>query len=802
MKDRAPSPTLFHLNLAPLPGFNWFVTFLLSFLLSVYLVISGGFIWRGDYSVHATNLLVGGLCLAGYLIWRVLIKKGRVPRLGLELVLLVALIVGLISFFTSPDPRQGLARIMLFGFYGISLYIFTDVLDSILHKPSIFHGMLLACALVILTSVAEVLFQYISWWQTVDSFKIFPPGPYRLSSILGHSNVLMPYVNLLAPLAVVAFGFARRPTGKVVYATWVLLYLVMLPFTSSRGGWLGFITWVGILLLYWAWQKGFGKVSGLLWTNRSKGFRILLIVGLLVLLSGGIVVWRYFTANASHGGSWNPLDARWSIWQPALDMIRNHPLIGIGPGRFSFEYTTVGGITPPAFWPLHAHDLFLEIGAEFGILGLAVLCALLVVGGFRVWMSFRQTPPGEGQWWSIAAIAGLCSLLVHSIVEDPTRVVPAICTALLLFALILVNSKMSLPRISHISLGVFLLPGLVLLGLEGWVSWAYRPMADGLIAAQSDDWKLAAQLISQSSERDPSFSFYQTDAGLAWARAWAVDHSPQSLQNARTYLEKSLALEPGISLMWANLSVLDWAAGDRTQAYHDIRKAIQISPMEPTYLLNLGWFEEQSGDTQLAEADYQKTLTMAPSWYKHPFFGETQLRKQALAGWKDKNVTLVTQMEAPSYSYADQANQALSDGNIKEAIRLAASSDWTSEAFVPRQITWSSIQQSLGDQKKAAAYEQGVANYSSISNLITVSFFPDAYNIWLNDRKGLLIDLVPGYLQLQPDVNQLKGLQWLVGWYINLGRCDQASQVWNAMNLYQTGGSINLASVMPPCAMK
>ncbi|MBE3143721.1 MAG: hypothetical protein IMZ61_07345, partial [Planctomycetes bacterium] len=178
------------------------------------------------------------------------------------------------------------------------------------------------------------------------------------------------------------------------------------------------------------------------------------------------------------------------------------------------------------------------------------------------------------------------------------------------------------------------------------MTWAYQPMTAGLAAAQNKDWVKTATLISQSSARDPSFTFYQTDAGLAWSRAWLSSGDPQALQKARLYLEKSLEIEPSVSLLWADLAVLHWYGGDRPAAFNAIRQAIRISPSEPSYHLNLAWFEEQTGENQLSAIDYQKVLDLSPSWSTHPFFSKTSLRRLALEAWKNQNQALIDQAQS------------------------------------------------------------------------------------------------------------------------------------------------------------
>ncbi|MBE3086788.1 MAG: hypothetical protein IMZ64_11295 [Bacteroidetes bacterium] len=121
---------------------------------------------------------------------------------------------------------------------------------------------------------------------------------------------------------------------------------------------------------------------------------------------------------------------------------------------------------------------------------------------------------------------------------------------------------------------------------------------------------------------------------------------------------------------------------------------------------------------------------------------------------------------------------------------------------MPQWITFGNIAQARGDLQGASWMYQTAANLSMNNNLITSSYFVNGYNLGINDRKGLGIDLVPGYLQLQPDVDQLRAFEQLESWYIQNGQCEQAKQTWNAIKIYQNGGVLENGSDLPACTEK
>ena len=74
------------------------------------------------------------------------------------------------------------------------------------------------------------------------------------------------------------------------------------------------------------------------------------------------------------------VEQRVELWAAATDLLSDHPLDGVGPGRFA----AVSPVSddPDLRW---AHHDFLQYGAEQGIVGLALLLALLGWLHWRLW---------------------------------------------------------------------------------------------------------------------------------------------------------------------------------------------------------------------------------------------------------------------------------------------------------------------------------------------------------------------------------------------------------------------------------
>jgi O-antigen ligase len=140
-----------------------------------------------------------------------------------------------------------------------------------------------------------------------------------------------------------------------------------LVYTMSRGAWLACV------------------VTGV-YVSGSKGRRLLLPIA---LLSAFVYFWAPELAtqrwDSSFEGKYDPTllvqgseteeaAVRIVQWRSFLPMMARYPIFGVGYGGFD-DFFKRGGFFPVA---KSAHSSIIEIGVEFGVVGLALYCWLLI----------------------------------------------------------------------------------------------------------------------------------------------------------------------------------------------------------------------------------------------------------------------------------------------------------------------------------------------------------------------------------------------------------------------------------------
>ena len=114
---------------------------------------------------------------------------------------------------------------------------------------------------------------------------------------------------------------------------------------------------------------------------------------------------------------YNTFEGRLQIWSDTLHMLRDHPIFGAGLRGYAIvmrPYVT----TPKGLPELYAHDIFLSMWAEIGLLGLAAFAVLLGMLLWRGWTSFSKTEGfAKALLWGTSA--AFVAITVHGLFDTP-----------------------------------------------------------------------------------------------------------------------------------------------------------------------------------------------------------------------------------------------------------------------------------------------------------------------------------------------------------------------------------------------
>jgi putative inorganic carbon (hco3(-)) transporter len=238
-------------------------------------------------------------------------------------------------------------------------------------------------------------------------------------------NLFAGYLTLLFPLAL-ACGIAMSwRWGPILSGVGMLILGAAMVATLSRGGWLGLVAGVATMALLLPGRRRvvLGVAGGVV----------------AVLLLGGVAGPVVARLGSSSGAS--PLQTfadRIPIWSAAVNMFMQHPVFGIGLNNFG-NYI---GSYDSSLDVNQAHDLFLNVAAERGLLGL-ITFGILLVALFRTSIrGVRRSPDISYRVLAAGVTASFAAFLADSLFD-----VAYYDYKILLLFWLLVGIAASLPRL-------------------------------------------------------------------------------------------------------------------------------------------------------------------------------------------------------------------------------------------------------------------------------------------------------------------------------------------------------------------
>lgn len=233
----------------------------------------------------------------------------------------------------------------------------------------------------------------------------------RAKGTFADPNVLAFFlVVALAPA--VALGTRGALVRRVVMLGCAVAIVLGLIFTLSRSGLIGAAVSLA-LLLTWAPFRRYALA----------GLAILVVVVALNFDAiqanpqVNVVKQRFSTLTSAQITRTN---SRFEIWGKTPAMIADHPLLGVGAANYENASAGYGLLDVGALKYDHAHNVFLTIGAELGLLGLALFIAFC----WNVARAGRRALAGRDPRIhapALAVAAALGGLLVTSLAEYPPR---------------------------------------------------------------------------------------------------------------------------------------------------------------------------------------------------------------------------------------------------------------------------------------------------------------------------------------------------------------------------------------------
>ncbi|MBA2383500.1 MAG: O-antigen ligase family protein [Actinobacteria bacterium] len=331
---------------------------------------------------------------------------GRRRASALDLAVVMFVVVAAASSLQALEPEESLKKMGLVvtaaALYFTVLQVCRTRRDVLTVVAGALTGLVIAGAQGI---GQQVLGRFSEAGFVVDGTVV-----QRVQGSFGHPNQYGGYLALLIPLAVAAvvsrrFGGRLRLLGALALAA----ALPALTFSYVRGAIaalvLGSLVWLGVVRPRAALAAGAA-------------------VAIVAVTVAPATLTERFSAESRSGAD---VSLRQDLWGAAIDIYSERPILGVGLNNFAEGYGRLPPVPRTAtqrrllhqtqvLVPPHAANLYLNVLAEEGIVG---ILSLLALGGAAIGLAYRgsRSPDGTGRVLAFAVGSGVLVLAFHSMLE-------------------------------------------------------------------------------------------------------------------------------------------------------------------------------------------------------------------------------------------------------------------------------------------------------------------------------------------------------------------------------------------------
>jgi len=596
-------------------------------------------------TVNLVNILLLSCLAAGLVVWE--FKEGKKQSFGtLFPALSVFWVAVFLSVLFSENFWQSFDEFFFYGYYLVFGIAAAKLSTKLWIRDLLFKSVLITGAFFLGVKLLSSSIWFLDWMANTEK-ELTDLLYYRTIS----PNQTAAFSNLLLMISLVFFSHFNKKGERAALAVVIVMSVLMVFLSASRGGLLGMVGGVVFFL-------------GMIFLRRAEKLkkkwqisrRMLVLIIFLLGISVGLVAYGYVRIGRSG------LEVRMTFWQTALDSWKQAPLFGKGLHTFGREISKVWSF-PPDPLHSHAHSLYLNILSEAGFTAVAPLLYLGISLGLKGVREMRKSLPDPYQQ---AAMAALVSLLVHGLV-DTLIVIPFLS---LMMAIILGSG---FPKQNRSGLStykrdkIFLMAILGSVLLTGWFSyWQRSAIIKAVDHGNAQEWQSAAYYIEIASTRRPGSALINQQKALIVSHLAEQNSSSRQLDQAVESFQQAVRLDPTWAMNHAQLGRLLAAQGQHEEAVAALSKAVEVAPRAPLIHLNLAVTAEEAGLADLARWEYWSVLSMKRGWSDSNFWQETPLRQRVYYDYQKWSLLDQGRLNSPP-GELEQIKGLIEDGNYSQA---------------------------------------------------------------------------------------------------------------------------------------
>lgn len=326
--------------------------------------------------------------ISGFIHW-IINEEFEIDINGYNTIFVLMLIVFTINTVLSVNVSGSMRDLII---NGLSLLMIVHLINGIEKKKDLYTLIDFIIVVGFMTAF-YAFYQYFSG-EPMGSGWVDPSSniSVRVFSSFENPNLYAEYLIMILPLTFARF-LSVNQKKKFFYAMIGVAQLIALLLTFSRGGWLGLVFAAGIFVLL------------------VKRDLIIKLIPLgfvsLFFLPNSIMMRIKSIGSLSDSSNFY----RFQIWENSINIIKDFFVTGVGLGFESFR--SISSLYIKDFSPYHAHNTYLELTIEIGILGLLLFLWLLV----KLLKDIRYQKMSQEKIFTVALFSGIAGLFIHGVAE-------------------------------------------------------------------------------------------------------------------------------------------------------------------------------------------------------------------------------------------------------------------------------------------------------------------------------------------------------------------------------------------------
>jgi len=407
-------------------------------------------------------------------------------------------------------------------------------------------------------------------------------------------------------------ALANRGSNRILLIYLSIYMAISVAFSLSRGGTIGLFSGMFFFLIFSAFSKT-GKKN--IWL--ILGFFILAIT-IISLLGAEPVIKRFETLKEPELAG----KARFEMWKGCLNMIDDHPLFGTGSGTFMYAYPRYQTEYMANYFVSHAHNDYLELAAETGLIGLLTVLSgiiILFISVLKKVAGTKRDQPIIG----LGAISGCFSILIHAVTEfnfhiPSNAVLFAVCAAISILTThneLKYRINISLTKKWKIFMysvtTIFTMTALAAV-LSPYIGSIYAERARAYQQAKNYD-RAETNLLSASFFDYGNAEHFASMGDLMVTRSYNAENNSEKegfLRNALKYYDSAISLCSVRGYYYTKKAFALQYMMNFKEAEETFEKALFFAPMNASLHYNLGSLYLKQGDFNPAYQKFRRSIEL------------------------------------------------------------------------------------------------------------------------------------------------------------------------------------------------